>query len=70
MPSGNTATADLHPAGATDAHLTTRRIQEHQIPEATIRPDGRGAMVVFHLRQRAQMRSVTTREFMAGVAIA
>jgi len=47
MLADGTATAGLPPAGATDAHLTTGRMQEHQIPEATIRPDGRGATVIF-----------------------
>jgi hypothetical protein len=50
----------LRPAGATDVHLTTGRMQEHQIPEATIRPDGRGAMVVFvaHLNMPGEVQHV------------
>lgn len=32
MPADGTATAGLHPAGATEVHLTTGRMQEHQIP--------------------------------------
>jgi hypothetical protein len=54
------ATAGHHPAGATDVHLTTGRMQEHQIPEATIRPDGRGAMVVFvaHLNMPGEVQHV------------